>query len=54
MAARHEILNLVRRVHVFYWRPRIPARFSSARQEVATSPVEYNHVRHEALLGVDP
>jgi len=32
MAARHEIHNLVRRGHVFYWRPRIPARFRSARQ----------------------
>lgn len=27
MAKHHEIQNLVRRGHVFYWRPRIPRRF---------------------------
>lgn len=29
MAQRHEIQNLVRRGHVFYWRARIPRRFAS-------------------------
>lgn len=27
MAKRHEIQNLVRRGHIYYWRPRIPRRF---------------------------
>jgi len=28
MAQRHEIQNLVRRGHIFYWRARIPRRFA--------------------------
>ncbi|QKV18958.1 DUF6538 domain-containing protein [Oricola thermophila] len=32
MATRHEVQNLVRRGHHFYWRPRIPALFRSARR----------------------
>lgn len=30
MAKRHEIQNLVRRDHIYYWRPRIPRRFIKA------------------------
>ena len=31
MAVRHEVENLIRRGHIFYWRPRVPAAFINCR-----------------------